>query len=415
MDHLWDDPVALADCGATCRAWLLSSRLHLFHSVAICNTERCASLLDILETSPLSPVPFATYVRHLTISKEGSVYLELETDWTNEDLLGVLPCFNEVRTLILRHLRPGDLIKETMACLCTFSSKIQALHLESVDFRNGNHLRFLLFNYPELSSISFKAVTWAKARKVSKEEQGEGSEIKIRTLVVEDTLENGEAFGDYRGVEVCLGKRRRGSPLRFCLHELRWASHMSKKRCIALDELLVEAGKSLKHFTLAFHPHASANFGLEDDAPGDVVKLPDEFTLLTNTHLRTLEVVCPRDGVTRKQCAWVPALLSSVHSKYLREIRMIFGSCGFQQFFLDFLDWERVDEALVRLTENIPALSVVFQIGKQHELSNDYTRRAILARLPKVVARGVRIGMSVTESVLLGSRTVFREVLRWED
>ncbi|KAI0924174.1 hypothetical protein AcW2_005127 [Taiwanofungus camphoratus] len=40
LDYLWDDPRTLRACSLTCRAWLPTTRLHLFHSMHLSEPEQ---------------------------------------------------------------------------------------------------------------------------------------------------------------------------------------------------------------------------------------------------------------------------------------------------------------------------------------------------------------------------------------
>ena len=64
VDHLHDNHKALAACSLVCRAWLPSSRYHLFFTVQVSDTGNLTRFLDELD-SPLSTI--APFVRTLTL------------------------------------------------------------------------------------------------------------------------------------------------------------------------------------------------------------------------------------------------------------------------------------------------------------------------------------------------------------
>ncbi|KAL6306056.1 hypothetical protein BKA93DRAFT_748700 [Sparassis latifolia] len=409
IDYLWDNPRALAACGATSREWVPTSRLHLFRRAVVHCGPRCRTFQDLLETSPLSPVAVAPYVHELVISRERPPPLEDylsedEDDWTNESLLSVLFYLDQVECLTLRSLQPEDLDIEARVCLGTFSPSIHTLHMESVEFKAGIVLRHLLFGFPRLESVSLRSVTWEHWKKptdgLETASNSEGK-IQIHKLVVEEMLHS-ERHRSHGGIEAITNRHRAGVPFQFSLRHLEWSSHASDKQCNILNGLLREAGTSLRTFKISFHPRTD-----------EQVYLNDKLNLLANTRLENLQIVCPRDGYTMVQCAWVPMLLNRINSTQFREVRMVFGSCGFQEIFVGFLDWELTDQALAALGERVPQLAIVFQIGRQDEVMNEYVMTAITARLPQVRAREMRIGMSVTCSVVVDEAVFSRELLQW--
>ncbi|KAI0076450.1 hypothetical protein K474DRAFT_1622892, partial [Panus rudis PR-1116 ss-1] len=53
IDHLWNDIRSLQSCSLVCKAWLPSSRLHLFRTVRLRKADDCAKLSSIVESSPI--------------------------------------------------------------------------------------------------------------------------------------------------------------------------------------------------------------------------------------------------------------------------------------------------------------------------------------------------------------------------
>ncbi|KAI0693699.1 hypothetical protein C8T65DRAFT_63318 [Cerioporus squamosus] len=50
IDVLWNDNGALRQCALTCRAWLPRSRLHIFHSIALCKRSKVYAFAGLLDT-----------------------------------------------------------------------------------------------------------------------------------------------------------------------------------------------------------------------------------------------------------------------------------------------------------------------------------------------------------------------------
>jgi hypothetical protein len=86
IDHLHDSPADLRTCARVCKAWLESSRLHLFYSISIHSTgnaqtllSRCQKLYGVIRRSPR----VALRVRELDIALHyhtynGSTWLKIE-------------------------------------------------------------------------------------------------------------------------------------------------------------------------------------------------------------------------------------------------------------------------------------------------------------------------------------------------
>jgi hypothetical protein len=86
IDHLHDSPADLRTCARVCKAWLESSRLHLFYSISIHSAgnvqtllSRCQKLYSVIRRSPR----VALRVRELDIDLEeydfgGSTWLKIE-------------------------------------------------------------------------------------------------------------------------------------------------------------------------------------------------------------------------------------------------------------------------------------------------------------------------------------------------
>ncbi|KAI0954585.1 hypothetical protein AcW1_006430 [Taiwanofungus camphoratus] len=128
LDHLWDDRAALEACSLTCRAWLATTRIHLFHSICLRDLRQCTRLERMLKGTLPTIVDVTHYIRGLT--------------------------------LMQREARGGDRALPESALqdgvvddLPTFFPNVKMLTLHLVDFRNPEHILPLLNAYPKLSNV----------------------------------------------------------------------------------------------------------------------------------------------------------------------------------------------------------------------------------------------------------------------
>lgn len=160
IDHLWDDTQTLRACSLTCRAWVPSSRLHLFRTVRVRSAEDCVRLAALLNSSPI----IARCIRKLTVSAD---YCGVDPDqrgleddgWINTavELLTKLEC---VHTLALSRLRWHALTPETKHAFSRVFKTVKTLLLFEVRFHESADVLGFLSGFPELSELYFHGVSW---------------------------------------------------------------------------------------------------------------------------------------------------------------------------------------------------------------------------------------------------------------
>lgn len=160
IDHLWDDPKSLEACSLTCRAWVPTSRLHLFRTVRVRSAEDCTSLSSLLESSPV----IARCVRKLTICAEypgydGEARRTEDDSWIN-DASGLLKKLTRVNSLALSRLGWSSLLPGTKLAFAELFKAVKTLFLFEVRFDASGDVLDVLSAFPELNELYFHGVSW---------------------------------------------------------------------------------------------------------------------------------------------------------------------------------------------------------------------------------------------------------------
>ena len=90
IDHLWDDPKALAACALTCRSWVGASRLHRFRTVRIQNDvpedlDQWVQRLGRAGRSRGIPVEATMIIPISCFQTKGSTTKNREAGWGSEE------------------------------------------------------------------------------------------------------------------------------------------------------------------------------------------------------------------------------------------------------------------------------------------------------------------------------------------
>ncbi|PCH44828.1 hypothetical protein WOLCODRAFT_19183 [Wolfiporia cocos MD-104 SS10] len=174
LDHLWDNTQALLSCSLTCRAWVTTTRVHIFRTIKLSGDRRCVQLDQLLTSSATASTTIADCIRELTI--EGvipgfdDVPDEDQTDQPGQSrphsalqwIPKLLPRMRLVEELRLSCLHWDEVLEdqEIVNTLRTFSSNVKALHLLSVTFHDSREIIDLILFYPRVSKLGLSLIAW---------------------------------------------------------------------------------------------------------------------------------------------------------------------------------------------------------------------------------------------------------------
>ncbi|KAI0924175.1 hypothetical protein AcW2_005128 [Taiwanofungus camphoratus] len=350
LDYLWDCPSALAACGLACRAWLATTRLHLFRSVDLSRAEEYPRMERLLRISP----NIIEYVRRVTIS-DPSIYGDQ-----------ILPRILKANHLTIHSCAIFQMPLQIKRSLHTLLATVRSLTLRSVIF--GRQMFPLLFSlFPRVSTLGLERVAWMNVPDLSLPLSpdliafSQASRVAIEDLQIWNSQE--ELVVWLLGGSVDLHLRRLDTT-----DELN-----------ILSDLLSTAGASLEHLGLTF----SQGLGSEG-----VAKVACN-TRLVSLHLRDRGL-----SATDLTC-WqrMTAVLAYVRSVHLRRLQIEFHIHYVGD--LAHVDWQLMDEQLARLTRECPQLVVTIKASNflyesalvfAHEV-----KAAIANRLPKLRANESRL------------------------
>ncbi|KAF5378513.1 hypothetical protein D9615_007150 [Tricholomella constricta] len=137
IDHLHDDRAALSACCFVCKAWLASSRYHLFKD--ICLNYYCD---DILALPP--PSMFAVAARRLTLSNKKFLPPGIEH-------------FSSINSFYLVVLTPNA---DMLTRIPLLFSRITLLELNQVRFDSFAHMVQLICALPNLETLTQHICSW---------------------------------------------------------------------------------------------------------------------------------------------------------------------------------------------------------------------------------------------------------------
>ncbi|KZT02320.1 uncharacterized protein LAESUDRAFT_685559 [Laetiporus sulphureus 93-53] len=353
IDHLWDDPKALAACSLTCRAWVPTSRLHLFRTVRVQNAKHCAGFAAVLAAAPV----IARYVHRLTISAEYDGFDQSgqaveDDEWVNDVVKWVdkLEC---VRTVGLSRLRWGALMPETQDTLMRLFKNVRMLFLFEVRFDASRDVLDFLSAFPVLDELYFHGVSWAHESPAPLMLSGRESLSKPQIMAKDqERMQLSYLFLDPRSSPMLVTEWLLSHPSEQRLRtiQLCWREIDNMK---AVGDLLHASGASLECLLVEF----------PDGVPEQAV-LENEISLVHNTGLRSvhfggLNVQASRVFLSNHLFPWVTAMLSQIRSTQLQEITFEFEITTVRDLLS--LDWERIDRDLSR--QEFKGLLVLFYVS----------------------------------------------------
>lgn len=157
MDHLHDDKHTLTRSSLVCRAWLPSTRYHLFRSVFL--QSHTAGRFLALVDSPHCTI--LNFVRNLRID-EGAGRFVYDSKWVN-NAIPVLARLFAVESLEIWHWSWENLGANEKAIFLSGFKQVKALDLSNVHLKTFEQALELLSAFPALEKLSLESVTWDRA------------------------------------------------------------------------------------------------------------------------------------------------------------------------------------------------------------------------------------------------------------
>ncbi|OBZ69186.1 hypothetical protein A0H81_10953 [Grifola frondosa] len=376
IDHLWDDSTALQACSLTCRAWLPSSRLHLFRTVRLRNADDCTRFTALLTAVP----SVGHYVRKLSLSAEydgvDSEGGARENDgWVNA-AAPLLTRLTGISSLGIARVRWGALLPETHAAFFALFRTVRTLFLFEVKFSASRDVLDFLSAFPVLDELYFQGVSWAHDSPPPLEDDSP-SDLVPAVLMSQDRMQLTHLFLDPRSSPTLVTEWLLGHPseqrlrtIQLCWHDL--------DNTKPVRDLLHASGASLETLQVEFPP------GIAEDAV-----LQDHLSLAHNTGLRSLHfgglnVNTLHSFLSTRLFPWVTAMLAQIRSTRLEEVSFALEIASVGD--LRALDWARIDAELSR--DVFHGLAVLFYVSCAREAPEKDVRDEITRRLAGFQQRG---------------------------
>ncbi|KAI8982881.1 hypothetical protein BD414DRAFT_463930 [Trametes punicea] len=372
IDYLWDDVESLRACSLTCKAWLPSSRYHLFRNVRLRHADDVARFRTLLISAP----GIAHCVRKLSFSAdydgataEGSP--QEDDAWVN-GAAELLPKLNRIDTLGLARVRWHALHQKTRSAFADVFRTVRQLFLFEVSFDASRDVISFLSGFPALQELYFQAVSWKHDSPAPFDDPNTPHEFaevgsmhlsylfldpkSSPTLVTEWLLKHPE--------------EQRLRTIQLCWREL--------ENTKAVGDLLQVSGASLESLQVEFPA------GISDNAV-----LQNHLSLAHNTGLRSLhfgglDVRASQAFLSHRLFPWVTVMLSQVGSRHLQEVSFSLEIASVQDLLA--LDWDRIDRDLSRV--EFHGLTVMFYVSCEREGLDKDVRREISGRLAGFQQRG---------------------------
>lgn len=165
IDFLHEDKEALSSCGLTCRAWLASSRYHLFSDVTVYPANG-QSFIELL-ISPLNNI--SHIVRHLTCAleqKDAQADVHARGELSTEVLMmipDITHLARAIKSLTLRHLDWSQYTPANLRLiLSNLKNCLEALELTSVTIYGLDEAITVISAFPRLKSLSLNRFGWSE-------------------------------------------------------------------------------------------------------------------------------------------------------------------------------------------------------------------------------------------------------------
>jgi hypothetical protein len=256
LDHLWDDPATLRACSLTCRAWVPTTRLHLFRTVRLSSEATCIQFSELLHSNPV----VARCVRKLTISAQysgiGADNQAVEDDkWVNASagIARSLGAQSRISTLALSRLRWSSLEQSTRDAFKELFHGVKTLLLFEVRFHASGDVLEFLDAFPDLEELYFHAVSWdhESAAPAGSASASDWLSMQTHALANDEKMHLTYLFLDPRSSPTLVTEWILSHPSEQKLRtiQLCWREMDNTK---ALGDLLQASGSSLERLQIEF-------------------------------------------------------------------------------------------------------------------------------------------------------------------
>ncbi|CCL99500.1 uncharacterized protein FIBRA_01518 [Fibroporia radiculosa] len=293
----------------------------------------------------------------------------------------ILLKLTQVERLSIKNWSATIMSSQTRRNFRKFFPEIKVLSLQDVSFA-AYDFPLLLVSCPKLSAVHLEAVYWQFRDKVmmplpSPKCQIQTLSLRESTAIVAFWLANSPFEMSLQNFEAFWGDPVQATYVR---------------------AFLEKAGSRLQQVTLGFHPQQDRVDEFQSQFGSDVTLA--DIGLCHNTELTSIRIqddlsgYHPPDALAHK---WVSNVIAQLMSPHLCDIyiKLILSSLP----TVGGLDWEQIDQHLVRLAITEPRLKVTFYVSLVDFAASECvvpTRMmvdAIVRRLPRLTAQTRRLGV----------------------
>ena len=156
IDNLWDDEDTLRACSLTCKAFLPTSRYHLFYRVRLGSRYIAQRFLDTICSTPSPTSPYQ-YIRHLCLleGQRGSYHL-----WVNDALSLLTTRLLDVTILELESLQWNELDNTGRAMILSGFQRVERLKTIFSKFKTSEQMNQFITSFPSLTHLSCSQTYW---------------------------------------------------------------------------------------------------------------------------------------------------------------------------------------------------------------------------------------------------------------
>ncbi|CCM01357.1 uncharacterized protein FIBRA_03407 [Fibroporia radiculosa] len=403
LDHLWDDHRTLKICSLTWRAWLPTTRFHLFGSIHIRSSRDCQRFTRLLST-PMLGAELKNYVRGVVLQ---------DFPFRDLDLSRIRDAFStlyKVNHLTLSYWPCNDIIADDIIeCLCKGFPHIQALIFLEMEFKDYSNMFTLLHSFSKLNRIRISDqklffrrldmnfpvdinISGTDLLEQADESAGEsvasisaeGSQVQVREKIQVQHLEL-EISTHNAVVGSWFLKDPNRAPFLNSL-ELFWVEEPESNEYSWIAKELLKSATNLERLRLN-------SLSIWDSGHANLIE--------GINHLRTDKLRSIVFGPVRADFCftdllfwgdnlmWIPCLLMHCanSSKQLEKVQLeITVDSSFQE--LNVLPWVHIDNALAALVSNLPHLAIsidITPISSRSQILNateDSVKCDIVDRMP---------------------------------
>ncbi|KAH9924359.1 hypothetical protein B0H21DRAFT_764787 [Amylocystis lapponica] len=373
VDHLWNDRTALRACSLTCRSWLPTARLHLFHTVRVDPNQ--SGNPYITETPLPRLTNIAPYVRNLTLYRKETSSAAPPTAFPSW-----LKKFKNVEHLIVQHNGRTWMTEVYRRGLISSFPRVKTLHLHCVHFDDCEDLWETLQGFPRLSTLHVDGVHAAYSP--FKPPASDAPSIDIQNLCLRHVnLDMFVAWLTKPPFELHLRKIELGS-----------RNEVGKKQVVL--SMLEQSTDTLEVLTIA--PSTMAT----------LVKLKKWHPFLHKTSLRALcltgMVLSGYPGFKQTDASAILDILAHVNSTRLEQV--VFAFTVEDLDHVSQLNWKQIDERLASLAAGEPrrGLSVIINVTRKPDSFKNvfkFTRTDMKLHIKGLLLKARKAGVKLQVSV----------------